>query len=141
MYERCARCLVAPPAGAGADVRALCMVSRGPSCRCLCRCTSAVHGVSWPLLQVLVQMYERGEEPCVIGMYRKEAAGELCCHRRVPGSHSSQPGGRFGREDELRRPPLDPRVRARAPFVACVLRLSMIMVCRAAQGRCPSWQT
>ena len=26
-------------------------------------------------------MYEKGEEPMVVGMYRKELAGELCCYR------------------------------------------------------------
>ncbi|KAF5840155.1 hypothetical protein DUNSADRAFT_17639, partial [Dunaliella salina] len=52
---------------------------------------------------VLGLMYEKGEEPCLIGMYRKEQAGELCCYRRI-----SRRPNKYGRED-ARRLLLEPR--------------------------------
>lgn len=60
-------------------------------------------------------MYEKGEEPCLIGMYRKEQAGELNSHRQI----RPQKGKPFIREEK--RSLLEPRVRGFVDVSVAVL--------------------
>ena len=80
-----------------------CVLARGCSLLRAVLCTlRAAHAA-----QVLVQLYERGEEPLLIGMYRKELAGELCAIRRAQLSKSRHAEARHR---DSRRHPLEPRV-------------------------------
>jgi len=71
-------------------------------------------------VQVLSLLYNKSEEPLLIGMYRKELAGELCCMRAPPRT-------KHGARGHAERSLLEPRVRGwrwhRSPLLPDATRL------------------